>query len=347
MNRVGGKGRLFVVVSMLLLLLAGCSGKPYLSTLTPQGENGEMLYDLMLLTTALMGLVVLVVVIIFIFVSTKFRRTKATENMIPKQVEGSHKLEITWTVIPIIILLIIMVPTVSATFKLDPNQIDVPEDAMHVNVTGKLYFWEFEYPDKGIITSQDLVIPAGEKVYLSLIAGDVKHAFWVPALAGKIDVNTDNENKMWIQAFKEGVYYGKCAELCGPSHALMDFKVKVLSKEDYKKWVANMQKPTEAPTDSVAMAGKDVFDKSCIGCHAVDSNDPRPVAARLAPNLSNFADRERVAGIKELTPENVHAWISDPESIKPGNKMSNTYKLNPDQIEAVTQYLLTLSKEDK
>lgn len=347
MNRVGGKGRLFVVVSMLLLLLAGCSGKPYLSTLTPQGENGEMLYDLMLLTTALMGLVVLVVVIIFIFVSTKFRRTKATENMIPKQVEGSHKLEITWTVIPIIILLIIMVPTVSATFKLDPNQIDVPEDAMHVNVTGKLYFWEFEYPDKGIITSQDLVIPAGEKVYLSLIAGDVKHAFWVPALAGKIDVNTDNENKMWIQAFKEGVYYGKCAELCGPSHALMDFKVKVLSKEDYKKWVANMQKPTEVPTDSVAMAGKDVFDKSCIGCHAVDSNDPRPVAARLAPNLSNFADRERVAGIKELTPENVHAWISDPESIKPGNKMSNTYKLNPDQIEAVTQYLLTLSKEDK
>lgn len=347
MNRVGGKGRLFVVVSMLLLLLAGCSGKPYLSTLTPQGENGEMLYDLMLLTTALMGLVVLVVVIIFIFVSTKFHRTKATENMIPKQVEGSHKLEITWTVIPIIILLIIMVPTVSATFKLDPNQIDVPEDAMHVNVTGKLYFWEFEYPDKGIITSQDLVIPAGEKVYLSLIAGDVKHAFWVPALAGKIDVNTDNENKMWIQAFKEGVYYGKCAELCGPSHALMDFKVKVLSKEDYKKWVANMQKPTEAPTDSVAMAGKDVFDKSCIGCHAVDSNDPRPVAARLAPNLSNFADRERVAGIKELTPENVHAWISDPESIKPGNKMSNTYKLNPDQIEAVTQYLLTLSKEDK
>lgn len=347
MNYVGRKGRLFAIVSMLMLVLAGCSGKPYLSTLTPQGENGEMLYDLMVLITVLMALVVLVVVVIFIYVSTKFRRTKAKENMIPKQVEGSHKLEIIWTVIPIIILLIIMVPTVSATFKLDPNQMDIPEDAIQINVTGKLYWWEFDYADKGIITSQDLVIPAGEKVYLSLISTDVKHAFWVPALAGKIDVNTDNENKMWIQAHEEGVYYGKCAELCGPSHALMDFKVKVLSKEDYNKWVASMQQPPVEPVAATAKAGQEVFNKSCIGCHAVDSNDPRPAAARLAPNLSNFADRERVAGIKELTPENVHAWISDPESIKPGNKMSNTYKLNPDEIEAVTQYLLTLSKEAK
>lgn len=347
MNHLERKGRLFVVVSMLLLVLAGCSGKPYLSALTPQGENGEMLYDLMMLTTVLMTIVTLVVVLIFIYVSTKFRRTKQKENMIPKQVEGSHKLEITWTVIPIIILLIIAVPTVSATFKLDPKQIDIPEDAIHVNVTGKLYWWEFEYPDEGIITSQDLVIPAGERVYLSLIAGDVKHSFWVPALAGKIDVNTDNENEMWIHAYNEGVYYGKCTELCGPSHALMDFKVKVLSKEDYKKWLADMKKPTEVPVEATAKAGQEVFAKSCIGCHAVDSNDPRPAPARLAPNLSNFADRERVAGIKELTPENVHAWIADPEAMKPGNKMSNTYKLNPDEIEAVTQYLLTLSKEAK
>jgi cytochrome c oxidase subunit 2 len=347
MNRVGGKGHLFVVVLMLLLVLAGCSGEPYLSTLTPQGENAEMLYDLLMLITILMAFVTLVVVVIFIYVSTKFRRTKQNENMIPKQVEGSHKLEITWTVIPIIILLIIMVPTVTATFKLDVTNNSIPDDALHISVDGKLYWWEFEYPDEKIITSQDMVIPVGEKVYLSLIAGDVKHAFWVPALAGKIDVNTDNENYMWIQGYKEGVYYGKCTELCGPSHALMDFKVKVVSKEEYKQWVANMQQPTEVPTEAVASKGQEIFAKSCIGCHAVDSNDPRPAAARLAPNLSNFADRERVAGIKELTPENVHAWIADPEAMKPGNKMSNTYKLNPDEIEAVTQYLLTLSKEAK
>lgn len=347
MNRVGGKGRLFVVVLMLLLVLAGCGGKPYLSTLTPQGENGEMLYDLMMLTTGLMTLVTLVVVVIFIYVALKFRRTKQKENLIPKQVEGNHKLEITWTVIPIIILLIIAVPTVSATFKLDPKHEKVAKDAIHINVTGKLYWWEFEYPNEKIITSQDLVIPVGEKIYLSLKAGDVKHSFWIPALAGKMDTNVENENQMWIHAYKEGVYYGKCAELCGPSHALMDFKVKVLSKDDYKKWVANMQKPSEMPTEATAKAGQEIFAKSCAGCHAVDSNDPRPVAARLAPNLSNFADRQRVAGVKDLTKENVQAWITNPEAIKPGNKMSGTYNLNPDQIEAVTEYLLTLSKENK
>lgn len=347
MNLIGGKCRLFVVIAMLLLVLAGCSGEPYLSTLKPQGENGEMLYDLMMLTTVLMTLVTLVVVLIFIFVSTKFRRTKQTENMIPKQVEGNHKLEITWTVIPIIILLIIAVPTVSATFKLDASEEKIPKDAIHINVTGKLYWWEFEYPDEKIITSQDLVIPVGERIYLKLQAGDVKHSFWIPALAGKMDTNTENANYMWIHAYKEGVYYGKCAELCGPSHALMDFKVKVLSKDDYEKWVANMQQPTEVPAEATAKAGQEIFAQSCAGCHAVDSNDPRPAPARLAPNLSNFADRERIAGIKEMTPENLKAWITDPEAVKPGNKMSNTYNLNPDQVEAVTQYLLTLSKENK
>ncbi|NSL50742.1 cytochrome c oxidase subunit II [Calidifontibacillus erzurumensis] len=347
MIRLGGKRCLFVGLALLMLLLAGCSGEPYLSTLTPQGENGEMLLDLMLLTTALMSLVTIVVVIIFIYVSTKFRRTKAKENLIPKQVEGNHKLEITWTVIPIIILLIVAVPTVSATFKLDVNQEKIPEDAIQINVTGKLYWWEFEYPNEQIVTSQDLVIPTGERIYLKLKAGDVKHAFWIPALAGKIDTNTDNENYMWIHAYKEGVYYGKCAELCGPSHALMDFKVKAVSKEEYEKWIANMQKPTEEPTDAVAKAGQEIFAKSCVGCHAVDSNDPRPEAARIAPNLSNFADRERVAGIKDLTPENVKAWLTDPEAMKPGNKMTGTYNLSAEEIDAVTAYLLTLSKENQ
>ncbi|HHY73891.1 MAG TPA: cytochrome c oxidase subunit II [Bacillus bacterium] len=347
MNRVGGKSRLFVVVLMLLLILAGCGGEPFLSTLTPGGKNAEMVFDLMMLTTILMAFVTVVVIVIFIYVSIKFRRTKQNENKIPKQIEGSHKLEIIWTVIPIVILMIIAVPTVSATFKLDASKENIPKDALQVNVTGKLYWWEFEYPEEQIITAQDLVIPAGEKVYLKLTAGDVKHSFWIPALAGKIDTNTDNENYMWVHAYEEGVYYGKCAELCGPSHALMDFKVKVLSKENYEEWVVTMQRPTEVPTEATAKAGQEIFAKSCAGCHAVDSNDSRPVVARLAPNLSNFADRERVAGIKDMTPENVHAWISDPETMKPGNKMTGTYNLKPNEIEAVTEYLLTLSKENK
>src|SRR5690625_7599176 len=84
-----------------------------------------------------------------------------------------------------------------------------------------------------------MYIPAGEKVYLNMLASDVQHAFWVPSISGKMDVNTDNVNTMYIEAYEEGVYWGKCAELCGPSHSLMDFKVIVVSPEEYEQWVAD------------------------------------------------------------------------------------------------------------
>lgn len=343
------KMRIFASIAMLALLLSGCSGEPFLSTLRPAGEGADMLFDLMMLATGIMTLVVIVVTIIFIYVSVKFRRNKDNEKEIPKQVEGNHKLEIAWTVIPIILLLILAVPTVSATFKLDVTKdTKIPEDAEQINVMAKLYWWEFEYEEDKIVTSQDLVIPAGERVYFKLKAGDVKHSFWIPAIAGKIDTNTDNENRMWVKAYEPGLYYGKCTELCGPSHALMDFKVRVLSKEDYAQWKEDMKKPTPEPTTDLAKQGQELFNQSCLSCHAVESEDPRPVSARLAPNLSNFADRERIAGILEQNPENLKEWLADPESLKPGNKMTGTYKnLNEQELDALTEYLYTLTKESK
>jgi cytochrome c oxidase subunit 2 len=343
--------RLPALLGTMVLLLAGCTGQPSISTLLPQGEGAKMLYDLLILTTIVMALVVVVVTILFIIVTTRFRRTKENENDIPEQVEGSHKLELLWTVIPIILLIFIAVPTVKATFEWDvAGRDDMPEDAVKINVTGKLYWWEFEYEDEEIITSQDMVIPAGERVYLSLTSGDVKHAFWVPAIQGKIDTNPEGENYMWIQAYEPGVYDGKCTELCGPSHALMDFKVKVVSPEEYEEWVAGMQEPSEAPQSELAVQGEEIFNQSCISCHAVESEDTRPSNARTAPNLSNFADRERIAGILEFNDENLKSWIQDPESIKPGNKMTGTYPKvdvnDEQQIDALIEYLKTLSKEN-
>ena len=110
-----------------------------------------------------------------------------------------------------------------------------------------LYWWEFEYPDLGIVTSQDLVIPTDERVYFQISSADVKHSFWIPPLGGKLDNNPDNVNKFWLKVDQDkateagDVFYGKCAELCGPSHASMDFKVKALPKADFDQWVADMQ----------------------------------------------------------------------------------------------------------
>ena len=204
-----------------------------------------MQYDLLLLASAIMVGVVLVVTIIFLYVIVRFRQKKGQEDYIPEQVEGNHKLEIIWTVIPIILLLILAVPTVTYTFKLaDVSAMEkknIDKDTIVVDVTANLYWWEFSYKSEKIVTSQDLVIPTGKKVYLNLKGADIKHSFWVPSLAGKMDTNTDNVNKMWLKADKSGTYNGFVQNFA-VSHSLMQFKVKALDESEYKKWLADMKK---------------------------------------------------------------------------------------------------------
>ncbi|MDX8359956.1 MULTISPECIES: cytochrome c oxidase subunit II [Bacillaceae] len=348
--------RLISVISVIALFLSGC-GKPFLSTLQPAGEVAEMQYDLMILSAVIMVLVIVVVTVIFIFVLLRFKERKGEENKIPKQVEGSHKLEVIWTVIPIILLLILAVPVVKATFELadvTPMLEETrDENAVVVNVTANLYWWEFEYPDYGIITSQDLIVPTDERVYFNLIASDVKHSFWVPAVGGKMDTNTDNTNQFFLEfdsAKTEeagGVFWGECAELCGPSHAKMDFKVKPLSRDDFDSWISKMQNATTpvASTD-LAVQGEEIFNNSCLACHAVSPEDTRPFGARIAPNLATFGERETIAGVIDHNEENLRAWLEDPEQFKPGNKMSGTYgDLQPNDMDALVEYLMGLKVE--
>ncbi|NPC92442.1 cytochrome c oxidase subunit II [Bacillus sp. WMMC1349] len=346
------KWRLMSLFAILALVLTGCGGKPFLSTLKPAGEVAEKQYYLMILSTLIMVVVVLVVSFIFIFVILKYRRSRLGDDHMPKQIEGSHKLEILWTVIPIILLLILAVPVVSDTFDLgktkamDKKNRD-PEKTLVVNVRASLYWWEFEYPDYGIVTSQELIVPTDKRVYFKLKASDIKHSFWIPAVGGKIDTNTENENKFYLTFDDEkskdagGYFYGKCAELCGPSHALMDFKVKTVSKDQFQKWVNDMKHYKSKPKTDLAVQGEKLFkEKNCLSCHATDPKDKRAEAARTAPNLATFGERTRVAGVKDFSDQNIKDWLKDPESIKPGNKMTGTYPaLNEQEIDALTEYL--------
>ena len=347
------KWRLISLFAMLALVLSGC-GKPYLSALNPAGEVADTEYDLMKLSTYIMIGVILVVVVIFVLVFLRFRRK---DERIPKQVEGSHRLEIIWTTIPILLLLILAVPTVASTFKLaDVSPMDKKNTkALIVNVRSHLYWWDFEYPGQKIVTSQELVVPTNEKVYFNLKSMDVKHSFWIPAVGGKIDTNTDNANKFWLEFDDKrsneagNLFYGKCAELCGPSHALMDFKVKAMSRDKFDAWVSAMQnvKGPQKATTASAVKGQEIFNKSCIGCHAVTPANKMPDTARVAPNLTNFGDRSRVAGILDHNKEELKKWITNPETYKPGNMMTGKYgNLTDDQIDAVADYLLGLKVQD-
>lgn len=349
------KWRLFSLLTMIALVLSGC-GEPFLSTLTPAGEVAKTQYDLMILSTAIMVGVIIVVTVIFIYVLLRFRRKDET---IPKQIEGSHKLEIIWTVIPILLLLILAVPTVASTFHLadvspmEKKNKDGKRDVLVVNVRANLYWWEFEYPDQGIITGQDLVVPTDEKIYFNVKSADIKHSFWIPAVGGKLDTNPEVDNKFWLTfdsdaAEKAGnLFYGKCAELCGPSHALMDFKVKTVSRTEFDQWVKDMQNAKEPKAETAsAKQGEEIFNNSCIGCHAVSPQDGRPEEARQAPNLATFGERSRIAGILEHNEEELKKWLKDPQKIKPGNKMPDYGQMSEEELDALTEYLMGLKVQE-
>ncbi|MCT6923975.1 cytochrome c oxidase subunit II [Metasolibacillus sp.] len=348
------KWRLFSLLAVMTVFLAAC-GEEHLSTLRPSGAVGKEQLNLLLLTTIIMTVVTIIVSVIYLLAFVKFRRSRVGENVIPKQVEGSHTLEVIWTVIPIILLIIISVPVLISTYKFADvaamEEVDEngEKTALTVNVTAKLYWWEFEYPNQGIVTAQELVVPTDEKVYFNLMAADVKHSFWIPAVGGKMDTNVDNLNKFYLEfdktseGLKEGVFFGKCAELCGPSHALMDFKVKALDRPAFDAWVAAM-KATEGQTASADSTdlGEATFANSCLGCHAISGVG---VSGGMGPNLTTFGDRNRVAGFLEHTTEKTAAWINDPEYYKPGNLMTGKYNVSEEEAQAIAEYLMTLSVE--
>lgn len=284
-----------------------------------------------------MTLVVVVVFAIAAYVIVRFRRRKG-DNSIPVQVEGSHKLEVIWTVIPIILLVILGIPTISSVFNLAKDHSN-NKDAVQVKVTAHQYWWEFEYPGYGSIkTAQELVIPNDAVIAIEAQTADVLHSFWIPSLAGKIDTNPNsNVNKMFFEAPKTGVYKGKCAELCGPSHSLMDFKVKVVDRASFERWVEAQKAPAALPADPQVA---EFYKAQCLSCHAVGAP---------FPNLNGMGSRETVGGIlvntddpkyanEGSTKDNLKKWITDPQSVKPGTLMPKV-DMTDEQLDAIATFL--------
>ncbi|CAM4422401.1 cytochrome c oxidase subunit II [Paenibacillus tarimensis] len=337
--------RLLPLLAGVALLLSAC-GRADLSTLNPQGPVAQSQFDLMKLSISIMILVVVVVFAIAIYVLIRFRRRPGNDK-IPVQVEGNHKLEIIWTVIPLILLVILGIPTIQTVFALAEDY-SRDENAVVVKVTSHLYWWEFEYPQHGVVTAQELVIPTNAKIAIEAKTADVLHSFWIPALAGKIDTNPGgNVNRMFFEAPKPGIYYGKCAELCGPSHALMDFKVKAVEPASFENWVNAMKAPAQLPSDPEIA---EVFQSECLSCHAVGE-----LGGPAFPNLTGIGSRESVAGIllntedpeyenEGTTYENLYRWIQDPQAIKPGNAMPKV-DLTEEELEGIARYLSELKLE--
>jgi cytochrome c oxidase subunit 2 len=259
------------------------------------------------------------------YVALRFRE-KPGEERGPKQVHGNTVLEISWTVIPAVILAVMAVPTVATIFSLAKKP--TGPNVVHVTVTAHQWWWEFTYtdPGNGVITANEMHIPAGQPVSLTLqtpkcspapcYANGVLHSFWVPALNGKKDVVPGRSQFLKLEADDPGTYMGQCAEYCGLSHADMRLRVIAQTPADYQAWVQGQlaQKTSEAALET----GVNNTAYGCATCHSFKS----AVAGAVAPNLVHLADRTGFAGDKYLMNyDNLWKWVYDAPSRKPMGKL--------------------------
>jgi cytochrome c oxidase subunit 2 len=328
-----------LMLPLLLVLVAGCTGDPQ-DTLTHDGDVSSKITDLFFLTFWIAVAVFVLVEVGILVIIFRYRRRPNQEGL-PAQIHGSTPLEISWTIIPAIILAVLAIPTVRDIRFLA----DIPEDAMEVNVTAQQWWWAFEYPGQDVVTADEMYVPVGRPIKVTLQSKDVIHSFWVPKLAGKMDVVPSNNpkqrlNEMWFNAREPGRYSGQCAEFCAESHAKMKFTVVAVPQDEFDAWIREQQEPADRPT-GLAAQGEQLFNgQPCIACHAIEGN-PSAIG-EIGPNLTHFASRERFAGSwLENNTENLYDWLKDPPAIKPGSKMPN-YNLTDEQINLLIAYLQSL-----
>src|SRR5262245_28765274 len=318
------------------LVLAGCGllDSPA-TTLSPRSDFGWTSHRIFLQILRWDTAIFLVVQVLLLVAIFRFR--ERDPQAIPRQVRGSAVLEIIWTLIPAVILTFIAFPTVSAIFR---TQAAAPKDALRVKVIGHQWWWEFQYPELGIVTASDLHLPVGRPVSLEIGSVDVIHSFWVPGLGGKRDATPGSTTRIVLTADAPGEYYGQCAEFCGASHANMRHLAVVETPEDFTAWVAKQKEPAATPPDgSPAAAGARIFLMgTCVGCHTV-----RGVSGGgIGPDLTHFGSRKTIAGgILSKTPENLARWVRHAPAVKPGSIMPDQ-KLSDPEVAALVAYLESL-----
>jgi len=271
----------------------------------------------------------------------KFRRRVADAEREPAQVYGSTQIELAWTIIPILIVVVLFLATARVIHAI--QDAPRPAEAVEVTAIGHQFWWEFQYPKLGIVTANELHVPVSDAAhptptFLKLLSADTDHSFWVPQLAGKTDLIPNHPNGTWIDPHETGLFLGQCAQYCGTQHAKMLLRVYVDTPEDFNAWVRGQQEP--AKRDEKEAAGRHVFETTaCLNCHAITGTNG---TGRFGPDLTHLMSRRTIAsGAAENSAQNLRLWIQNPDSIKPGSLMP-AMKLSDADLDALVRYLETL-----
>src|ERR1700719_1288458 len=343
---VGRTIGVLVLLTGILLAAHLCAAEspgsnPIPSIFNPHSTPAESIYHLSLFVLGITALIFLVVFSLLLYVVVKFRERAADGGREPAQVYGSTQIELAWTVIPILIVVVLFLATARVIHAI--QNAPKPSTAVEVTVIGHQFWWEFRYPALGIVTANELHIPVSDPAhptptFLKLLSSDTDHSFWIPQLGGKTDLIPNRVNQMWMDPRQPGIYLGQCAQYCGTQHAKMLLRVSVDSAEDFDAWVRAQKQP--ANQDDKELAGRHVFETtSCVNCHAVGGTNG---TGRFGPDLTHLMSRRTIAaGAAENTNDNLRLWIQNPDAIKPGSLMP-AMKLSDADLDSLVRYLETL-----
>ncbi len=308
---------------------------------SPASTPADSIYHLSLFVLAICAGIFLTVFSLLVYAIVRFRRRPDDDGSEPPQIYGSNQMELAWTVIPIVIVVVLFLAAARVIHAVEDAKL--PSNTLEVTAIGHQFWWEFQYPRQGFTTANELHVPVGSgpsgaPTHITLLSADTDHSFWVPQLAGKTDLIPNHPNEMWIEPHQTGVYLGQCAQYCGVQHAKMLLRVIVDSPDDFQKWAAAQKNPA-AQADSVAH-GRQVFESTaCVNCHTVAGTNAH---GKFGPDLTHLMSRETIAaGAATNTRENLRAWIKDPDTIKPGALMP-AMQMSEADIDAVTDYMQSL-----
>ena len=311
------------------------------SIFSPLAQPAQEIKETSLLVLLICAVIFVVVAGLLLYAIVRFRHRAGDEASEPPQVYGSNQIELAWTVMPVLIVFVLILVT-SRTIA-DIQNRKPPPGTVKATVVGHQWWWEIRYPELGIVTANELHVPAStgdthQPTFLKLQSADVAHSFWVPQLAGKIDLIPNRENLMWIEPTKPGTYPGNCAEYCGTQHARMLIRVVVHSPDEFDRWAREQQQ--SAATETNATEGrKAFFANSCVNCHTIRGT---PAQGKFGPDLTHLMSRETLgAGAMSNTPDNLRLWVRDPQKFKVGCLMPNM-QLTDQEVDQIAAYLQTL-----
>ena len=319
-------------VATIAVMLTGCAGPQ--SAMDPAGRGAERIADLFWWMAG-GAVVVWAGVVVLAIYAIRARHDFPQERRAKLLIIGGGALIPTIVLGGLLIYGLALLPSLLAP---------APPGSLRIAVTGEQWWWRVRYvPPEGqpVDLANEIRLPVGEPVEFELDSPDVNHAFWIPALGGKMDMIPGRRTRLVLEPTRTGVFRGVCAEYCGTSHALMAFPVVVMEKAEFARWLEQQRRPAAEPFEALAVTGKaHFFSNGCSACHTITGTEAR---GRVGPDLTHVGSRLSLgAGIMANDPENFLRWLQQTNHVKPGVTMPHFGMLPSTELRALAAYLESL-----